>query len=309
MLRAGDIDVVHVCTPNAMHAEQARLAIEHGLPVVCEKPLAVDAATAGELTRLAAERGVVASVPFVYRFYPLVREARSRVAAGEAGAVRVVHGSYLQDWLAGVGDWNWRVEAPLGGPSRAFADIGVHWCDLAEFITGHRIVRLMAQTFTTERHAPDGQPVLPDTEDGVVLQFETDGGALGSAVISQVSHGRKNRLWLSVDGSRASLAFDQELPDTLWVGTNRHTSVVARGGADTGAAARRYDAVPPGHPQGYQDCFIGFVADTYRAIRGEAVDGLPLFADGARAAVLTAAVLDAAKTGTWTDVPRSEEDP
>jgi predicted dehydrogenase len=301
LLAAGDIDVVHICTPNALHVAQAKLVIEHGLPVICEKPLAVDQASAAELTRLAEDRGVVATVPFVYRFYPVVREARARVGT-DGGELRLIHGSYLQDWLAGDQAWNWRVELAQGGPSRAFGDIGVHWCDLAEFVTGHRIVRLAARTLTTERTDPSGARVRPETEDAVVLQFETDRGALGSAVISQLSHGRKNRLWLTVDGARASYAFDQELPDTLWVGSVEQNSIVHRGSASTSAAAQRYDIVPAGHPQGYQDCFTAFVGDTYRAIRGEQVDGLPTFADGARAAVLTAAMLESARTGTWIDV-------
>ena len=146
LLAADDVDVVHVCTPNATHAPLVRAAIAAGKHVVCEKPLAVDAAEAAELVALAAEAGVTATVPFVYRFYPTVREARARVADGTAGPVRLLHGSYLQDWLAEDTDDNWRVDAAAGGASRAFADIGVHWCDLVEFVSGHRITRVAART-------------------------------------------------------------------------------------------------------------------------------------------------------------------
>ncbi len=148
LLAADDVDVVHVCTPNASHAPLVRAAIAAGKHVVCEKPLAIDAAEAGELLALATAAGATATVPFVYRFYPTVREARARVADGTAGPVRLLHGSYLQDWLAADTDDDWRVDAATGGASRAFADIGVHWCDLVEFVSVHRITRLAARTST-----------------------------------------------------------------------------------------------------------------------------------------------------------------
>src|SRR5919112_1721896 len=129
-----------------VHARAVRRTGAVVTRVVCEKPLAVDAAEAAELVALAAEAGVTATVPFVYRFYPTVREARARVADGTAGPVRLLHGSYLQDWLVEETDDNWRVDAAAGGTSRAFADIGVHWCDLVEFVSGHRITRVAART-------------------------------------------------------------------------------------------------------------------------------------------------------------------
>lgn len=293
-----EVDVVHVCTPNATHAGLVRAALAAGVHVVCEKPLATDPTDAGELTALAAAAGVVATVPFVYRFYPAVREARARVADGTTGPVRLLHGSYLQDWLAGPEDDDWRVDPALGGPSRAFADIGVHWCDLLEFVTGHRITRLAARLVVAEP-VRGGRAV--HTEDAAVVLFETDRGATGNLTVSQVSPGRKNRLWFAVDGSAEELVFDQEAPETLWVGGRDGSRLLARGTGE-GPAAARYSVLPPGHPQGYQDCFDAFVADTHEAVRGAAPDGLPTFADGARAADLTAAVLASAATDRWVDV-------
>src|SRR5918992_716779 len=145
---ADDVDVVHICTPNNLHAELAALALEHGKHVVCEKPLAIGAAQADRLVDAAASSGKVATVPFVYRFHPVVREARARIRAGALGRVRLIHGGYLQDWLSTDEDDNWRVDPQLGGPSRAFADIGSHWCDLAEFITGDPIAPICAETAT-----------------------------------------------------------------------------------------------------------------------------------------------------------------
>lgn len=300
LLEADDVDVVHVCTPNATHAPLVRAAISAGKHVVCEKPLAVNPVEAEELVDLAAAAGVTATVPFVYRFYPTVREARARVAAGLAGPVRLLHGSYLQDWLADDADDDWRVDPAAGGASRAFADIGVHWCDLVEFVSGHRITSVNARlVIAVPRRG--GRRVA--TEDAAVVLFETDGGATGNLTVSQISPGRKNRLWLSVDGSAESLTFDQENPDALWIGGREVNRLLMRGTSEHPAAAR-YAAVPAGHPQGYQDCFDAFVADTYAALGGDPPDGLPTFADGLRAARLTQAVIASATASSWVAVER-----
>src|SRR3954454_242441 len=240
LLAADDIDVVHICTPNATHAPLVRAVLAAGKHVVCEKPLAVDPAEAEELLQLAEDAGVTATVPFVYRFYPTVREARARVADGTTGDVRLLHGSYLQDWLAEPGDDNWRVDSAAGGPSRAFADIGVHWCDLVEFVSGHRITRLAAQTVIA---VPSRGGRTVQTEDAAVVLFETDRGAVGNVTISQISPGRKNRLWFSVDGATESLTFDQENPESLWIGGRQVNQVLLRGAGDSPAAAR-YSTVP-----------------------------------------------------------------
>jgi predicted dehydrogenase len=304
LIASDDVDVVHICAPNHLHLPLARKALQAGKHVVCEKPLATALPDAHELVAAASEAGVVATVPFVYRFYPTVREARARVADGEAGDVRLVHGSYLQDWLSTAEDQNWRVDPALGGASRTFADIGVHWCDLVEFTTGHRIVALAAKLLTAiPRRGQDSQISAVGTEDAASLVFETDGGAIGSLVVSQVSPGRKNRLWFSLDAANTSMAFDQESPETLWVGRRGDNSVVRRGGAASSAEAMRYTLLPAGHPQGYQDCFNAFVADTYSAVRGHKPEGLPTFADGLRAALITRAVLDSAESRGWVEVP------
>ena len=304
LLAADDVDVVHVCTPNALHVSVAESALAAGKPVVCEKPLATTVEDARRLTAQAERAGMVATVPFVYRFYGSVREARARIAAGEAGPLRLLHGSYLQDWLSKPEDSNWRIDPALGGASRAFGDIGVHWCDLMEFVTGHRIVRLTARTMTafSERRLAQGAAAV-GTEDAATVLFETDQGASGAAVISQVSPGRKNRLWFSFDGAEASFSFDQEQPESLWKGGRASNELLLRGAEGTSQAAARYSILPAGHPQGYQDCFNAFVADAYAAIAGDQPDGLPSFADGLRSAMLTQAVVDSATSQTWVEVP------
>jgi predicted dehydrogenase len=315
LVTADDVDVVHIAAPNALHEPLSLAALAAGKHVVCEKPLATTLEGARRLADAAAAGDVVATVPFVYRFHPMVREMRARVQRGDLGAIRLLHGTYLQDWLLGAADWNWRVDSEQGGASRTFADIGSHWCDLVEFVTGHRITAVSARTATVlperlrDDHretftAGDGGTAVPvTTEDLATVQLETDRGALGSLVVSQVSAGRKNRLWLELDGEDAALAFDQEDPERLWEGRRDGARVSLRDPDALDPAAARYATTPAGHPQGYADCFDAFVADTYEAIRNGAPDGLPRFADGLRAAAITDAVMASAASRTWTDVP------
>jgi predicted dehydrogenase len=319
MVRDPDIDVVHICTPNHLHLPLAEAALAAGKHVICEKPLALDAAGAQRLVDAASDSGLHAAVPFVYRFYPTVREARERVAGGQTGPLRLLHGTYLQDWLLRPGDDNWRVDERLGGASRAFADIGSHWCDLAEFVSGHRIVRLSARMLTAvpERFSAAGRKAFASdgvggearpvaTEDAVVVQFETDAGAIGSVVISQISAGRKNRLWIELDGAEETLAFDQEHPEELWCGRREAETIIRRDPATLSPPAARLAFLPGGHPQGYADCFDSFVADFYGGIRsGSAVDGMPMFSDGLRAALITDAVLTSSREERWVEVATS----
>lgn len=308
LIARADVDVIHICTPNATHADLARKAIAAGKPVVCEKPLATSVEDARELTDLADRAGVVTAVPFVYRFYPAVREARDRILRGDAGRLWLLHGSYLQDWLAGAEATNWRVDSKLGGASRAFGDIGVHWCDLMEFTTGHRITKLVAKTSRAyDERETGGRLSSVATEDGATLLFETDKGATGSLVVSQVSPGRKNRLWFSFDGTEASFSFNQERPDTLHVGRSDSSCEIPVGPQTLATpGGRRYAKLPPGHPQGYQDSFNAFVADVYAAVHGQVPDGLPTFQDGLRAALITDAVVTSAAQQTWVEVPQPD---
>ena len=299
MMSDPDIDVIHICTPNIFHAELATLALQNGKHVICEKPLAISVTDAKNLTELAREKNLVATVPFIYRYYPTVLETRARLRSSKS-APHLMHGYYLQDWLASDEIENWRINPALGGPSRAFGDIGVHWVDLIEFVTGQRIVRLNAQLLKVFESRSDAPAV--DTEDGGTIIFQTNTGAQGSLVLSQVSAGRKNKLWFSVEGNGYSYVFDQENPDSLWEGGVNVNSTFMRGSAGESASAGRFSILPAGHPQGYQDCFNAFVADTYSAICAGESEGLPRFADGLRAAQLTAAVLESAQEQRWVEV-------
>jgi predicted dehydrogenase len=299
MLSDEDIDVIHICTPNVFHAELAEQVIRSGKHVICEKPLATTVPQAQHLNDLALANDVIATVPFVYRYHPSVREARSRVSHLKE-PLNLMHGFYLQDWLSRETTVNWRLDSTIGGPSRAFGDIGVHWCDLLEFVTGHRITHLNAQLMKVFQNR--GEKFEIDTEDGATMIFRTDKGAQGSLVLSQVSAGRKNKLWFSFESPSESFVFDQESPESLWIGGLASNQIVMRGVNEESTGAKSYSILPAGHPQGYQDCFNSFVSDTYRSIGGAEIEGLPNFKDGLRAAKLTEAVLTSAKTGNWVEI-------
>jgi predicted dehydrogenase len=293
------VDVVHICTPNALHLSYARSALAAGKHVICEKPLGTDLAEVRELQERARESGLVATVPFAYRFYPSVREARAQVQDGRLGRVGLIHGSYLQDWLAGGTSTSWHVDAAKNGRSRAFADIGSHWCDLVEFVTGDRIRAVSAVlSGWPDDDAASGPGA--DNVATVLLAFES--GAVGSTVISQVSLGRKNRLWVEFDGTAASAVFDQEKPDSLWLGRRDSVTIIPRGESGQAEQAAVVNIVPPGHPHGFSDCFALFVDQSYAAIRGQWSDGLPTFDDGARAAAVVDAVLRSASTGGFVEI-------
>ena len=298
LVTGADVDVVHVVTPNAQHAEQALAALAAGKHVVCEKPIATTAADAERLVRARDASGLVGAVPFVYRYHPMVREARARVAAG-GEAVLSVDAAYLQDWLLGEDDGNWRAGSD-GGASRAFADIGSHLFDLIEFVTGERVVRVSALT----RRVFDeraGQPV--SNEDIAAVLFQLSGGAPGTALVSQMAAGRKNGLTLEVHTGDAAYRFEQERPEDLWIGRRDGALLLPREEGILSPDAARLCRVPSGHPMGYQDAFNAFVADAYAATSGAEPAGLPTFRDGLRAAQLTEAVIASARDGVWVDTP------
>ncbi|MDJ1130985.1 Gfo/Idh/MocA family protein [Streptomyces iconiensis] len=301
------VDMVHICTPNGLHAAQAEAALRAGKHVICEKPLATSAADAAHLAAVAEETQRLLAVPFVYRYHPLVREIRARVQAGEFGAWQLLHGSYLQDWMLDTDAAGWRTDPERGGPSRAFADIGSHWCDLVEWVAGVRFAEVSARLATTipERPAgaaPDAPRVPVRTEDAAAVLLRTAEGVLGTLTVSQVSAGRKNRLWFELDGAEGSAVFDQEQPETVWLGTSEGATVLARDPGRGSPEQRRLSTLPAGHPQGYADCFRAFVADAYAAAGGAKPEGLPVAADGVRSARLVEAALDSSRSLAWTAV-------
>src|SRR5580698_9672880 len=234
VLRDPAIDAVHVCTPNAQHFSMAKDALNAGKHVLCEKPLATTVEEGEELVALAAQKGLRNCVCHNLRYYPMVQQMRSMREAGDLGDILVVQGTYSQDWLLYDTDWNWRIESKDNGPSRTVADVGSHFCDMAEHVTGLRISDVCADltTFHKTRLKPKGQieafagktltpddytPFEVDTEDFGAVVFRM-GRARGAYTASQVSAGRKNGLSIEIYGTKSGVAWNQERPDELWIG-------------------------------------------------------------------------------------------
>ena len=318
------IQAVHLCTPNALHFSQAKAALLAGKHVLCEKPLAISAAEALELVELAAKRDLRNAVCHNLRCYPMVQQMRAMRDAGSLGEILVVQGAYSQDWLLYDTDWNWRVDSAAGGPSRCMADVGSHWFDIAEHLTGLRVTALCAdlQTFHKIRKQPRGPvetfanklasesdtidtPV--DTEDMGAVIFRM-GRARGSMTASQVSAGRKNRLSIEIYGSKAGVAWDQERPDELWIGHRDSANcIVVKDPSLLKPAARAYADLPGGHSEGYDDTFKQLFRRFYASIAdANAPRDYPQFTDGLRQLVILEAELASSRTRAWIDLPATE---
>lgn len=322
LIKDPEVEVIHNCTPNAVHFEVSKAIIAAGKHVISEKPLAKNAKESAELVELASKSGVVNAIHFNYRNYPLVQQMRAMVAAGELGRLFLLHGSYLQDWLLLETDYNWRVDAAAGGDSRAVADIGSHWFDTVQFITGDPVVEVLGDLFTVHKtrkkpkqametyagkmlSAADYAEVPVSTEDGGNILFKTKSGASGSVVVSQVSAGRKNRLYLELDYAKGALEWDQEEPNTLWVGRReRANESLIKDGSLMRPEVRPFAHYPGGHPEGYSEGPYNLFANVYGFIAAGA-KGTPTFStfeDGHNEIAICEAILQSSRSRAWVKV-------
>lgn len=318
------IDVIHIASPNQAHAEQVRVCLAAGKHVVCEKPLALSPKDTADLVTTAAETGLVNAVCFNIRFYPLNHQAMSMVAAGEIGDVRLITGSYHQDWLLRDTDWNWRLQPEDAGELRAVADIGSHWLDLTRFISGKRVESVMADlhTLVPVRRHPSGpvetfaaagededlieEVMTSDDAAGILLRYEGGGG--GAVTISQVSAGRRNSVGYEIAGSDSALSWSSERPDELWIGhRGRPNEILHRDPALVGPAAGALIAYPGGHVEGFPDTFRALFSRVYQDVMaGKPANepAYPTFADGHDAVVVTDAVSRSNIEQRWVTVQR-----
>jgi predicted dehydrogenase len=302
-------------------------ALQAGKHVLCEKPLATSVAEGRELVALAATQKLRNCVCHNLRFYPMVQQMRRMCEAGDLGEILILHGTYFQDWLLYDTDWNWRVDANAGGPSRCMADIGSHWFDLAEHITGLRVSSLCAdlqtfhatrkqpkrsvETFANKLLAPQDYLEIPvDTEDFGTVMFHMGARARGSVTASQVSAGRKNRLNIEIYGTKSSVAWNQERPDELWIGhRDRGNEVFLKDPALLKPVAREFADLPGGHSEGYDDTFKQLFRRFYGSIAGtDSATEYPQFADGLRQLLILDAALRSHRTRAWVDVPARGSD-
>jgi predicted dehydrogenase len=323
LLEDPEIDVVHVCTPNVHHFPMAKASLEAGKHVICEKPLATSAAQAQELIDLATQKNLAHATFHNLRFYPMVQHIRRMREAGDLGDILVVQGTYSQDWLLYDTDWNWRIDSKANGPSRCMADIGSHWCDMAEHLTGLRVTELCAdlqtfhamrkkpkrsiETFAGKNLQPEDYDEIPiDTEDfGAVLFRMGDGRTRGSFTASQVNAGRKNSLRMEIYGSKAGVIWDQERPDELWIGNrNEPNRVIVKDPSLMLPAAKSYADLPGGHSEGYDDTFKQLMRRFYRTVEDrKAPVEYPTFVDGLRQLMVLEKVLESSRNRAWVEVP------
>ena len=321
-----NVDVVHNTTPNHLHFAVSMAALRAGKHVVSDKPLAMDAQQCRELCIAAAKARVAHVVTFNYRGNPLVQHARTMVANGDTGAIRFVHGHYLQDWLADETVWSWRMDPAKGGASAALLDIGSHWCDLAEHVTGSRIQSVLADLTTVvptrRRPARGGKSarVAVTSEDLASVLLRFDNGARGCFSVGQVLPGHRNDVRLEVNGRNASLRWLQERQNELWIGRHAQPEqLLHKDPAQLAGDALRYARLPAGHQEAWSDAFFNLIADAYRWIAdGGAANKkpapLPTFDDGWRSARLIEAMLRShAAGGVWTQpaepIARGERKP
>jgi predicted dehydrogenase len=272
--RGDGIDVVAIVTPNHLHAPVASAFLEAGIHVICDKPLGISLDEGKALAALARERRRVFALTHTYTGYPMVRHARELVAAGAIGELRQVHVEYAQDWMAEAAmqsaafqDTNWHNDPLRAGPTGCTGDIGTHAFHLAGFVSGMQPSELLA-----ELHAFTPGRVL---DDHVQVMLRYPNGARGMLWASQMATGCENALKLRVFGSKASLAFDQENPNELWLTPQGGCAQKLTRGRAGGSAAGHATRIPSGHPEGYLEAFAQLYRDAAAQIH--AVDaGLPL---------------------------------
>jgi len=309
---------VHICTPNALHAPVAKAALNAGKHVLCEKPLALSSKEAKEMLDLAEKKKLLHATNHNLRYYPAVQQARAMIARGDLGEILVVQGTYSQDWLLYDTDFNWRILKKHNGPLRVMGDIGSHWMDMIQHVTGLSITALCAdlkiihktrkqpkvaiETFAGKTLQPsDYDEVKIDTEDFGMAMLHLGDTCRGAFTVSQVSAGCKNRFEWMVCGTKGSVAWNQERPDELWIGRrNEPNQIIIKDGSLFYPEAAAYADYPGGHSEGYDDShkqlfkrFWSRVLDPSLPIQ------YPTFADGLRGMQLLEAVLESHKKRTW----------
>jgi len=331
-----EVHVVHNATPNHLHYEVTSAALRKGKHVVSDKPLAMTAAESRKLVDEAKRAGVVAAVTFNYRGNPLVQHARTAIARGEIGTPRFVYGHYLQDWLLHDTDYSWRLDPEKGGASSAIGDIGSHWCDLAQHLTGLKITHVLGDVTTAlpKRKRPRGareafQTPSPEgsggpgtfgggevdvvdirVEDLASVLVRLENGAKGTFSVGQVCPGHKNDLVVEVCGSTSSVRWRQEHQNELWWGhRERANEVLQKDPSLINDDGRPYAHLPGGHQEAWADAFCNLMRDVYSVIAaGPPYRALPpavaTFEDGYRTNRIVEAILESARQGgVWTEVP------
>ncbi|MEN6560079.1 MAG: Gfo/Idh/MocA family oxidoreductase [Acidobacteriota bacterium] len=317
------VEVVHDCAPNNVHFDINAKAIRAGKEVLSEKPLALDARESGRLLELAQAHGALTGIDFCYRYYPVVQEAAARVRRGDLGEVRAFTGHFLQDWLFFETDYTWRLDPEVAGKANVVADLGSHWFDLVQFITGQRIVEVMAELHTClpKRRRPKGgvlsfgagaaggsEEVAITLDDYASVFLRLANGARGNFTTCQAAAGRKVDLEIQVFGSKESCAWSHVHPNALWIGHREKANEIFYESAQMQAEeTRRYALLPTGHPIGYHDAVFNLFRDYYEALaakrEGKAYKAtFPDFRTGHEMMRVIDATVSSSQAGRWARV-------
>lgn len=315
-----EIEAVHICTPNALHYPMAKAFMETGKHVLCEKPLAMSAAEAKDMVDIATRHGVVHCTNHNLRYYPVVQQIRRMIENGDLGEILVVQGTYSQDWLLYDTDYNWRIEAKDNGRLRVVGDIGSHWMDMIQHLTGLSITALCAdlqivhktrkkpkgsiETFAGKTLAPEDYDAVPiDTEDFGAVLVQLGPRARGAYTVSQVSAGNKNRFQVEIYGTKCGVLWNQEAPDQLWIGhRNSPNQLIMKDPSLLAPKAAGYADLPGGHSEGYDDTHKQVFKRFYdRILHPSNPVEYPTFEDGWRGMVLLEKVIESNQKRGWVD--------
>jgi predicted dehydrogenase len=323
LIRDPDVEVVHSCTPNNLHFPINRAALSENKHVISEKPVAADSREARLLLSATERSAAVHAVTFNYRHHPVIEKLKTMAQKGELGEIYTVHGSYLQDWLLFDTDYNWRVDSELAGSTRVVADLGSHWCDLVQYVTGLKITEVIGdlRTFLPVRQksvttvGTFGRSTTPrlisvrvGTEDygSVLLRFQKD--VSGALTLSQVSAGSKNRLFFQIDGSKKSAAWDQERPEAPWLGhRDRPNELPPKKAKPAKKKITSYDHFPAGGGDAWSVGVDNFMRKVYEYISkgkkpGRDPASFATFKDGYEAVVLADKILASSRQGRWSKI-------
>lgn len=322
-----NVEVVHNCAPNNVHFELNARAIRARKDVLSEKPLALNSRESAELVTLAARHNTLTAINFCYRYYPVVQEAAARARRGELGEVRAFIGHFLQDWLFYETDYSWRLDPAVAGAANVVADLGSHWCDLVQFVTGRKITEVMAELHTClpRRRKPKAGPLsfgageVGESEevdikldDYASLFLRLDNGARGNFTTCQVAAGRKVDLEFQIFGSKKSFAWSHVHPNALWVGhREKANEVFYESPIMQMEETRKYAGLPTGHPMGYHDAVFNLFQDYYEALAARRAGKpcqptFPDFNTGHEMMCVIDAAVESSKSGKWVKVERAE---
>lgn len=324
MIDTMHLDIVHICTPNDTHFEIAYYALCHGVNVLCEKPLTVSVDEARQLLHLASDSGLIAAINYHNRFYPMCNHLMNIIKDGTLGDIFSVTGSYMQDWMLLDTDYSWRLNTEESGNTRVIADIGSHWMDLAEFVTGHKIAEVFADfqiihpirkkpqsaalAYSKASQNSEDYTLIPiHTEDNASVMFRFDNGAKGSAFFSQVIAGKSVSINLVIGGYKKSAEWNSEQCNALTIGNrDSYNELIEKGINTVHPNTIPFIAYPFGHLEGFPDAFKQCFREVYESlIQPNGHYHYATFADGVHQMILCEKIFESQQKQQWIRIPET----